>query len=94
MGNKPNKRKEKKCDKDYTELINQLGWNRDQFSEFYNTFQSAHQILNKEQFVQLYTKLRPEMEKKSLEKISHFIFEVFDADKNGLISFNEFLVCS
>ena len=47
--------------------------------------------MTKEDFVKLYSELRPEP-KEQLEEIAKNIFTAFDVDKNNLISFNEFLV--
>ena len=47
--------------------------------------------LNKKQFAELYISLRYE-EPDSLRRITDYIFTAFDTDKNGTISFEEFLV--
>ena len=47
--------------------------------------------LDKKEFVRLYDLLRPEPPE-LLDEISEFVFRAFDSDKNGSISFNEFIV--
>ena len=47
--------------------------------------------LDRAEFIRLYSTLRPESNDQ-LDEISHFIFNAFDSDKNGSISFGEFLV--
>lgn len=47
--------------------------------------------LDKDEFVKLYSELRPESTEQ-LNEISNFIFKCFDLDKNGSITFNEFLL--
>jgi len=46
---------------------------------------------DKKEFVSLYDKLRPEPADK-LNEISEFVFRAFDSDKNGYLSFTEFIV--
>ena len=47
--------------------------------------------LNREKFVEFYTSLRHESHD-SLQKITQFIFNSFDLDQSGTISFNEFII--
>jgi Ca2+-binding EF-hand superfamily protein len=53
--------------------------------------QNSSGELNKKQFQSLYSSLRYESAEK-LDRISKYVFQAFDADKNGTISFNEFLI--
>ena len=59
------------------------------FSKF-NTI-NAKGVLNKGEFVKLYISLRPEPAEQ-IDEIAEFVFNAFDSDHNGSISFNEFLV--
>ena len=43
------------------------------------------------EFVKLYISLRPEPAEQ-IGEIAEFVFNAFDSDHNGSISFNEFLV--
>ena len=47
--------------------------------------------MDKGAFVALYTSLRYEAPER-LDEISEFVFRCFDEDKNGYISFNEFML--
>ena len=47
--------------------------------------------LDKNEFIRLYDKLRPEAPE-LLDEISIYIFRAFDSDHNGFISFNEFMI--
>ena len=44
---------------------------------------------NKEEFIKLYQQLYPH---KKCENFMHEIFQLFDMDKNGIITFSEFLI--
>jgi Ca2+-binding EF-hand superfamily protein len=59
------------------------------FRKFVEEFKDGN--MTKEDFVKLYSELRPEP-KEQLEEIASYVFTAFDVDKNNLISFNEFLV--
>ena len=47
--------------------------------------------LDKQEFIRLYDKLRPEPPE-LLDEISNYVFRCFDSDRNGSISFNEFMI--
>ena len=58
----------------------------------FNDFNLSN-LKDKKEFVNLYDKLRPEPADK-LDEISEFVFRAFDSDKNGFLSFTEFIVMS
>jgi Ca2+-binding EF-hand superfamily protein len=47
--------------------------------------------LDKNGFIRLYSKLRPES-RELLDEISNYAFRTFDPDNKGYISFNDFMV--
>ena len=59
------------------------------FGKFFDRNDSGD--LNKDEFGKLYAELRPEP-KEQIDEIAGYVFNSFDINKNGLISFNEFLV--
>ncbi len=91
MGNKGTKTGEKLKSKDLTFLVKQSGLSKDEIENFYSLFieDNPEKKLDKQKFIVLYAKLRPEPE---MKKISENIFDAFDRDKNGSVDFHEFLV--
>lgn len=59
------------------------------FEEFHK--KNADGVLDKKEFVNFYCELRSEPKEK-VEEIAKCIFEGFDRDDNGYISFSEFMV--
>jgi len=57
----------------------------DKFKSF-----NSGKALNKQEFTQLYSELRPESND-NLKEIVQYIFECFDKNHDGEISFNEFI---
>ena len=47
--------------------------------------------MDKKEFARLYNELRPEP-RELIDEIADYVFRGFDADNNGSISFNEFLI--
>lgn len=107
MGNKGGKNKDSKPAKlkndkklkqglseaDYSLLISQTGMSRSEIKLLYDQFMTNNPDgkLNRQEFVNLYSKLRPEPPE-LLDEISIFIFQAFDDDNNGYISFDEFII--
>lgn len=59
------------------------------FEKFFQN--NEHCEFSKEDFIVLYVELRPEPTDQ-IEEIAEYVFNAFDTDKNGMISFNEFLM--
>jgi len=59
------------------------------FERFFR--ENTHGELTKQEFIEFYSELRPEPNEQLVGIATH-IFSTFDVDKNGRISFNEFLV--
>lgn len=80
-------------EKDFNFLTTQTGMSRAEVKHFYDEFMTnnADGKLDKAEFCRLYDKLRPEPPER-IDEIAVFVFEAFDQDNNGTISFNEFLV--
>lgn len=78
---------------DYTFLTSQTGQSKDQIKQIFDQFMANNPDgkLDRREFIQLYTKLRPEPPDQ-LDEISQFVFRAFDSDKSGFIDFNEFMV--
>ena len=78
---------------DYSFLTSQTGFTRAEIKHLYDQFMdnNADGKLDKQEFVRLYSKLRPEPPE-LLDEISIFIFRAFDDDNNGYITFNEFMI--
>lgn len=74
-------------------LSNQTGLSKIQIANIFGKFFERNESgdLNKEEFCCLYAELRPEP-KEQIDEIAGYVFSSFDINKNGLISFNEFLV--
>ena len=93
-GAKPIKKKPAKLSsKDVKFLTKQTGMDKNQIQEFFDKFNSNNPdgVLNKAEFTALYCQLRPEPVEK-LDEIANYVFEAFDSDNNGTISFSEFMV--
>jgi Ca2+-binding EF-hand superfamily protein len=80
-------------EQDVEYLSKQTGESKADIKEIHELFLKSNPsgYLSKKEFVNLYTKLRPE-EPEKLQKISNFIFRAFDVDQSGTIDFNEFVV--
>ena len=78
---------------DYSFLTSQTGYERHEIKDIYQKFMHNNPDgkLDKQEFVRLYSKLRPERPE-LLDEISIFIFRAFDDDNNGYITFNEFMI--
>jgi len=78
---------------DYQFLAAQTGMSRADLKSIFDKFMANNPDgkLDKKEFVSFYSKLRPESPD-DLNEISEFIFRAFDSDKNGYVSFNEFMV--
>ena len=78
---------------DFPYLVETTGMTNQQIRTIFDEFKSNNPDgqLNKNEFFVLYSKLRPEP-KEYLDEISNYIFNAFDKDKNGFLSFNEFMV--
>ena len=95
MGGISSKKKSsfKLSNSDYKFFTKQTGLKKEEITHLFDKFNQNNpdQLLNKQEFVNLYIELRPEP-KEHLEEISEYIFKAFDVDKSGSINFNEFLV--
>jgi Ca2+-binding EF-hand superfamily protein len=69
---------------DYNYLTKQTNVSREEIKLFYEQFHANNPggILNQKDFIKLYCKLRSEPEE-VLNRISEFVFQAFDNDKNG-----------
>ena len=103
MGNKGTKEKPKESIQtvsknelslsDYTYINAQTGFSKEEIKALFDKFNAKNGDgkLDKEEFVRLYTELRPEPQER-MDQISKLIFKGFDADNNGYIIFKEFIV--
>ena len=97
MGNKGAKGKPGKAPeltkKDLDFLSKQTGLSVDEVKNVFAKFMANNPDgqLDKKEFVRLYDELRPEPPE-ILDEISLYVFGAFDKDKNGTISFNEFMI--
>ena len=97
MGNKAGsanaKHPTKLTKKDYDFLIHATGQQKAQIDAVFNEFNANNPDgkLDKNEFIRLYDKLRPEPPE-LLDEISNYAFRTFDKDQNGFISFHEFMV--
>lgn len=97
MGSKSSKKKRDKppklTNRQYSYFEKKTNLRRDEIANIFKKFLTlnAQLQLDEESFVELYTSLRPEPPEK-LEKISFEVFRCFDIDKNGYVSFEEFLL--
>ena len=80
-------------DKDLSFFTQITGLQKEEVKKIFENFYSRNPNgqLNKNEFVQLYTAIRPESTQ-LLEEISVYVFRCFDSDHNGFISFDEFLI--
>jgi Ca2+-binding EF-hand superfamily protein len=78
---------------DYQFLVQQTGMPKADLKIIFDKFMANNPDgkLDRKEFVAFYSKLRPESPE-DLNEISEFIFRAFDNDKNGFVSFNEFMV--
>lgn len=95
MGNKGAK-KEKAPEltkKDYDFLTKQTGLPKEEVKKIFDKFNANNPDgkLDKKEFVRLYDELRSEPPE-VLDEISVYVFDAFDKDNNGSITFNEFMV--
>ena len=79
--------------KDYEFLIQATGSQKAEIDGIFKEFMANNPDgkLDKNEFIRLYDKLRPEPPE-LLDEISNYVFRCFDSDHNGFISFNEFMV--
>ena len=79
--------------KDYEFLIQATGSQKAEIDAVFREFNANNPDgkLDKNEFIRLYDKLRPEPPE-LLDEISNYVFRCFDSDRNGFISFNEFMV--
>lgn len=101
MGNKGGKAQKTKISKktaklsskDYKFLIKQTGMTKEQITDIFNKFNANNPdgVLDKREFARLYIELRPEPAE-LIDEIALHVFGAFDADNNGSINFNEFMV--
>ena len=79
--------------KDYEFLIQATGSKKEEIDVIFREFNANNPDgkLDKNEFIRLYDKLRPEPPE-LLDEISTYIFRAFDSDHNGFISFNEFMI--
>ena len=94
MGNKGGKNKAPELSrKDLDFLSKQTGLPKEQIKAIFDKFiaNNPDGKLDKKEFVRLYDELRAESAD-VLDEISVYIFEAFDKDNNGSISFNEFMI--
>jgi Ca2+-binding EF-hand superfamily protein len=79
--------------KDYDFLIHATGSQKAEIDAVFREFNANNPDgkLDKNEFIRLYDKLRPEPPE-LLDEISNYVFRCFDSDHNGFISFNEFMI--
>ena len=87
------KKPAKLSSKDYKFLTTQTGMTKEQIDGIFSKFNNnnADGVLDKREFTKLYIELRPEPAEK-IDEIASYVFNAFDTDNNGSVSFNEFLV--
>jgi neuronal calcium sensor 1 len=80
-------------DNDYVYLMEQTNLSKKEIKEMFEKFveSSTDGELNHDEFVSLFKSLSTD-EPEYLDKHSEFIFDSFDRDHNGRISFKEFLI--
>lgn len=95
MGNKGTKKPKSTelSKKDLDFLVKQTGLPKADIQNIFNKFNANNpdQKLDKKEFVRLYDELRPEPPE-ILDEISNYVFDAFDKDNNGSISFTEFMI--
>ena len=69
------------------------GYSRDEIISFYDRFMANNPDgkLDKREFVAFYSKIRAEPVER-VHEICEFVFKAFDTDKNGYLTFGEFMV--
>jgi Ca2+-binding EF-hand superfamily protein len=79
--------------KDYDFLVHATGSQKAEIDAVFKEFTANNPDgkLDKQEFIRLYDKLRPEPPE-LLDEISNYVFRCFDSDRNGSISFNEFMI--
>ena len=79
--------------KDLKFLMKQTGMSKEDVSEVFTAFveNNPDAVLSKHEFCVLYDKLRPETAEQ-IDEIAGYVFECFDANDNGTINFNEFMI--
>ena len=77
---------------DYTFILSQTKLRREEIDEILKKFNENNPDgkLDKKEFTKLYIQLRPDPPE-LMENITEYVFNSFDADYNGFISFNEFI---
>ena len=85
----------KLSNKDLNFLVKQTGQPKENIQTLFDKFHqnNADGVLDRKEFVNFYCELRSEPKEK-VEEIAKCIFEGFDRDDNGYISFSEFMVRS
>ena len=80
-------------DSDYEFLISLTGLTKKEIKESFELFKidNPDLRLNKNEFINLYDKFKPE-QAEAVNQIAEHAFRAFDYDKNGSITFSEFLV--
>ena len=95
MGNKKTKapKAPELTKKDYDFLTKQTGLPKEEVKKIFDKFNANNPDgkLDKKEFVRLYDELRSEPPE-VLDEISVYVFDAFDKDNNGSITFNEFMV--
>ena len=103
MGSKGSKTKDKNSQvpakkpvltsKDIKFFVSNTGFSEEQVTTIFNEFSQNNPdgTLDKNEFVKMYTLLRPEAVDR-LDEICAQIFRAFDSDNNGFVTFNEFLI--
>jgi neuronal calcium sensor 1 len=94
MGAKSSKKNIEKLTKaDLNFLETQTGMNKKDVEAMMHKFSSKNSNgkLNKDEFIELYSSLRSEP-KEQLDEIADSMFNGFDTNKDGFISFREFMV--
>ena len=96
-GSKPGKKVPKKSakltSKDIKFLTKQTGQTKEHITQIFEKFNKNNPdgVLDRKEFTLLYSELRSE-KAEHIDEIAVHIFNAFDTDKNGTISFNEFMV--
>ncbi|CAF0713663.1 unnamed protein product [Brachionus calyciflorus] len=93
LPSQPSSSTHKLTDRDLDFLSGQTGQSKSDIKAIFDEFMRNNPDgkLDKQEFVRLYSKLRPE-QPESLDEISHFVFRAFDTDHNGTIDFSEFMI--
>ena len=93
LNDKQEFKNDKPDDIDFAFLEETSKMSNDEIRKIFDEFKTNNPDgkLDKKEFFNLYSKLRSEP-KENLEKISDYIFNAFNKDNNGYLSFNEFLV--